>query len=554
MPSPRTHRLRALSAITFVAMLTAWSGVALGEGETTKLGSFDPPASPGSTSPSLASEDLTTITRQHEILMTWLEPDGGLRFARLSDQAWSAPVTITRAVTRLDPQDRPSLTVIDTQGVRRTLIARTGDVIARSPDAGRTWTRLPTLALPFASFAGGDEGGYAFWLEAGEEGAAKLLGTRLLAGQTLLDPQAAGGSSTAAVMSWGGPIVVYRTGGAAQIALVRRQDAQWTPPQLVHSESARPVRPTQGGPQVVALRRQVAIAWSTAAGNRERVLVAFSSDAGKTFGAPVEAAAGAGDGAPLGPVDIALDDDGQALVLWRVDTGSGRSSRVLARVTSAGTRGKPLVIAPRLPADLASIPQITRAGERIAATWVEGDPSRVHVVTIPLAAIPAPGALHPTTASQPPPKARSSRGRVGEPFPDFPLASLDGESVSPASLQGRVVLFNLWATWCLPCIEEMPELVALQERYGDQGLVVVGLSVDDAEATLKVRAFVTERKIPFDVWLDPEMEFYRALRLRGLPASFVVDRRGVIVLRRDRAISAQEPELREALRRTLSAP
>ena len=147
----------------------------------------------------------------------WLEPGetgGRLRFARLSQETWSQPVTVAERVSTPGPADEPSLTVIDTQAVRRTLIARTGNVVAQSGDGGRTWTRLPAPALPFASFAGGEEGAYAFWLAADGDGSAKLLGTRVLAGETLLDPRVSAGSATSAAMTWNGPIVAYRAGTA----------------------------------------------------------------------------------------------------------------------------------------------------------------------------------------------------------------------------------------------------------------------------------------------------------------------------------------------------
>jgi hypothetical protein len=246
----------------FAAMLAAVASLALGEGQPPKAKtaaaqgatvrppetagepapvdasqslaptSIDPPAPPGSTFPALAAESPTTVTKEHEILMTWLAPGksgGRLRFARLSEQTWSQPITVAEPVSALGPADRPSLTVIDTQAVRRTLIARTGDVVARSGDGGRTWTRLPAPALPFASFAGGDEGGYVFWLVADGDGSAKLMGSRVLAGETLLDPHVSGGSSTSAAMTWDGPVVVYRDRSAKEalgIAMVRRQDAQ----------------------------------------------------------------------------------------------------------------------------------------------------------------------------------------------------------------------------------------------------------------------------------------------------------------------------------------
>ncbi len=100
----------------------------------------------------------------------------------LSTEGWSPPVTIAEPVASPDPTDPPSLTVLDTQAVRRTLLARTGVVIARSGNAGRTWAQLPFAdPLPLSSFAGGDEGGYVFWLRRdAAQDAARLLGTRCL--------------------------------------------------------------------------------------------------------------------------------------------------------------------------------------------------------------------------------------------------------------------------------------------------------------------------------------------------------------------------------------
>ena len=529
-------------------------------GPSLALTSIDPPAPPGSTSPALAAEDPTTVTREREILMTWLEPGetgGRLRFARLSQETWSQPVTVAERVSTPGPADEPSLTVIDTQAVRRTLIARTGNVVAQSGDGGRTWTRLPAPALPFASFAGGEEGAYAFWLAADGDGSAKLLGTRVLAGETLLDPRVSAGSATSAAMTWNGPIVAYRAGtadGARDIATVRRVDAKWTTPRLVHADGWRPAESPKSGPHVAALRRQVTVAWYTEAPDRPRVLVAFSSDAGGTFGAPVEVDVAEGDHAPSGPVAVDLDDNGHALVLWLATTGPSEATLNLARASPDGKRGEELVVAKGLPPRLGGVPQIVRAGDRVAVAWIEGVLGRVHAMAVPLAHIPAPAdrRARPVVASAGASTPSPGQGRMGEPAPDLKLVSLDGDEVSLASLRGRAVLLNVWATWCVPCIAEMPELAALHERHGKDGLVVVGVNVDSAETSNRVRAFIAERKIPFAIWLDPEMRIPRTLRVEGLPATFVIDREGRIVLRLERPIAANDPNLEQAVSRALS--
>jgi len=140
---------------------------------------------------------------------------------------------------------------------------------------------------------------------------------------------------------------------------------------------------------------------------------------------------------------------------------------------------------------------------------------------------------------------------VGDAVPGFELVSLQGDKVSLPSLRGRPVLLNLWATWCLPCIEEFPELAALQERHRGEGLAVVGVNVDAADRIDRVRKFVADRKVPFAVWLDPKMSIAEALRVQTLPATFVIDREGRIVLHRDLQLEAGDRELAEAMRRVL---
>lgn len=169
------------------------------------------------------------------------------------------------------------------------------------------------------------------------------------------------------------------------------------------------------------------------------------------------------------------------------------------------------------------------------------------------AAVPAPADSGPSAAdgtSAP----YSGEGRVGEPAPNLEFVSLGGDQVSLASLRGRVVLLNLWATWCSPCLQEMPELSALHRKYVDNGLVLVGMNVDRADRSDKVRAFVSERRIPFAVWLDPKMRTANALRVIGLPATFVLDRSGRIVLRRIGPITADDPELQEAIESASRSP
>ena len=121
---------------------------------------------------------------------------------------------------------------------------------------------------------------------------------------------------------------------------------------------------------------------------------------------------------------------------------------------------------------------------------------------------------------------------VGEhlPAPDFTLTTLSGTSLSLADLRGKVVLLNFWATWCGPCRKEMPAIEALYQRYKDRGLEVLAISLDKL-STAVVEAFVKEMGVTYRVALDPAWATARTYAVRAVPATFLIDRAGNVVLR-----------------------
>ncbi len=107
---------------------------------------------------------------------------------------------------------------------------------------------------------------------------------------------------------------------------------------------------------------------------------------------------------------------------------------------------------------------------------------------------------------------------------DFTLETAEGGRFRLSEQRGKVVFINFWATWCPPCREEMPAMERLHTRYKKDGFVMLAVSVDaDRRA---VTPFIDEHKFTFAVGLDPKMELANAYSVRGLPASFVVDRQG----------------------------
>ena len=118
---------------------------------------------------------------------------------------------------------------------------------------------------------------------------------------------------------------------------------------------------------------------------------------------------------------------------------------------------------------------------------------------------------------------KPSRPKVAE---DFALPTPDGASFRLAEQRGKVVLVNFWATWCPPCLEEMPAMERLWRRHKDAGFVLVAISLDADPK--KVPPFVGARKFSFPVALDPKMAVAEKYGVRALPSSFVIDRQGMM--------------------------
>ena len=116
--------------------------------------------------------------------------------------------------------------------------------------------------------------------------------------------------------------------------------------------------------------------------------------------------------------------------------------------------------------------------------------------------------------------------RNPDPAPDFKLTALDGKPLTLAALQGKVVLLNFWATWCGPCRAEVPDLVALQDRYEGR-LQIIGLNVDDEEADIK--QYVEETGINYPVAMTSNDVRIQFGGIPALPTSFVLDTEGRVV-------------------------
>jgi peroxiredoxin len=106
---------------------------------------------------------------------------------------------------------------------------------------------------------------------------------------------------------------------------------------------------------------------------------------------------------------------------------------------------------------------------------------------------------------------------------DFTLTDLEGKPWSLKSLQGKVVLVNFWATWCPPCLKEMPDLESLYKQFQKQGLVILAISDEDAST---VKPFIAGQRISYPVLLDPGRNVNALFHVMSIPQTFIYDRSG----------------------------
>ena len=142
--------------------------------------------------------------------------------------------------------------------------------------------------------------------------------------------------------------------------------------------------------------------------------------------------------------------------------------------------------------------------------------------------------------------------QIGRPAVDYTATTLEGDSISLASLRGEVVLLNLWATWCGPCRTETPYLQSLFEDYKAQGFSIVGVSLDTGDASEDIEIFVEEYGGTYTILHDPMMKGMDLYQVLGLPATFLVDREGILRWMRSGPILEGDEEFLQALEELLS--
>ncbi len=116
--------------------------------------------------------------------------------------------------------------------------------------------------------------------------------------------------------------------------------------------------------------------------------------------------------------------------------------------------------------------------------------------------------------------------QLAQPAPELAGTDVAGRPVRLSALRGQVVLVNFWATWCPPCVEEMPDLVRLADQFASQGVVVLGASADVGDAE-RVAAFVRAHHITYPVLLATQDQV-DAYGVTVLPTTFLIDQQGIV--------------------------
>lgn len=149
--------------------------------------------------------------------------------------------------------------------------------------------------------------------------------------------------------------------------------------------------------------------------------------------------------------------------------------------------------------------------------------------------------------------APPARARVGSAAPDYSARTIAGDSVSLLGMRGEVVLLNIWATWCHPCRTEIPELQSLYELHRGRGLQVVGVSVDAASEDSAVADFAREYGMTYPLWRDPDGRVSTVFAAVGVPATYLMDRDGILRWSHLGPVAATDSVLGKVLAEALAA-
>jgi hypothetical protein len=358
-----------------------------------------------------------SAAQDERIILSWVEKIGekryALRTALRDNRGWSEAQTVAQGENWfVNWADFPSVIALDDGSLAAHWLVKSGSGtyaynvnIARSKDGGKTWSKpiVPHLDntqtehgfVSLIPLSNGTVG--AIWLDGRNMKDMKdnhdddtpsrvsmtlryaaIDGMGSISDDAQLDERVCECCQTSAALTSDGVIAVYRDRSPSEIRdiyAVRQSNGSWGTPQLVHADNWAINGCPVNGPSIAADGRRVAVAWFTGANDAPRVKIAFSNDAGTTFGKPIQVE----EANAVGRVDALLLPDGSALVCWMAGTVESGEIKV-RRVLSDGTLAPASVIAKTDISRSSGFPRMARLGDEVHFAWTEfGTPSKVRM-------------------------------------------------------------------------------------------------------------------------------------------------------------------------------
>jgi hypothetical protein len=346
----------------------------------------------------------------NRVYLSWLQKvdeEHQLLVSRWDGTAWNEPALVTSSDSLfVNWADFPSVVPLADGSLAAHWLARAGEGTyayhvwtATSADDGATWTEPQRLHSDTSPTEHGfvtllEDGGLAaVWLDGrnsagghGEGGEMMVLFGRPGGEETVLDPRVCDCCQTAGAAIPGGLFVAYRDRSAEElrdISYVRRVDGQWSEPRTLHADGWKIPACPVNGPAVAAQGGDVAVAWFSSpkpdGAKDPRVQVAFSGDAGATFGPPVRVSGEQ----PLGRVDLVWLDEESVLAVWMEKLKDGEAEIRALQVHADGRMEEPIAIM-RVSANRSSgFPRLAVTPQGVLVAWTEpGEISQVHVLRI----------------------------------------------------------------------------------------------------------------------------------------------------------------------------
>ena len=344
------------------------------------------------------------------VLLSWVERDGpkaSLKFSERTATGWTTPITVASGTDWfVNWADVPSVIRLSSGKLAAHWLQKSGadtyayDVrLSTSTDNGKTWSKsvtphtdgtktehgfaslveLPNAALGLvwldgrAMTAGADHAGHGMGAMSVRFASFDKNGKQTA--EALVDDRVCECCPTAFAVTADGPIAAYRNRSETEVRDIhvsRLVNGKWTPSAAVHGDNWQIDACPVNGPSLAVNGRNVALAWFTGVGGENRAFVAFSNDAGRTFGAPIRV-----DGAgTLGRVDAVMLPNGDAIVSWIERAGSLSEFR-WRRVSANGTASAPMTVGEIASTRASGYPRMVLSGNTLTFAWVNTKTSAV---------------------------------------------------------------------------------------------------------------------------------------------------------------------------------